>query len=173
MVIILAGPDCSGKSTFFGKLDKNKYNLIKGGPTEDLDDQMRELSDHILEDRVTIYDRCPVLDDIVYYPIFNEGKMSRLLRSPLLVKSLLRQCVIVYFSCHVPELIDRLKARGDEYIAEKNIPVVISNYRTAFGAFDIEPEIVRTDKPTPDEVFDEIMKIIEKEEKHDSSYSTN
>lgn len=160
MVIILAGPDCSGKSTVFDKLDKEKYNLIKGTSHDDPRIQMNKLEQLLFSDGITIYDRCPVLDDLVYSPIFEEGKLSELLLTSRLVGTFLRQCVVVYFSCNIPELIDRMMTRGDEYIAEKNIPVIVSNYRVVFRLLGIEPKIVETDKLTPDEVFEVITSII-------------
>lgn len=161
MIVILAGCDCSGKSTCFNKIDKSLGTFIKGVQMERFDTQfLSDLKQRAESDHLYIYDRSPIIDDFVYKPLFT-GNMSDLFWMLDDVKDIIKKCTVLYFTCPQFVLEDRMRRRGDEYVNPKDIETIIKNYAVTFEILGLTPIKIPTDRLNTEQTLKKVMGVIE------------
>lgn len=165
MVIIFAGCDCSGKSTCFNKMDKSSGRFEKGVATENLEFAIANLKTDVLFNLFVVYDRHPIIDDIVYSQVFSH-KESKLVSKIEDLSALLSHCCVIYFDCDNNIIANRMKERGDEYVTESQIPEIKDEYEKAFKLLKLNPHRVDTSNANPDEVYKQVMEVIEYERRN-------
>lgn len=172
MVVIFVGCDCAGKSTCFEQMDKESGTFIKGQPTDNMKKQIQYMQELANGKERVVFDRVPIIDDIVYKPVFAK-KDSELLHPDhyddlRAVKAILNKCCVIYFECSTQILAERLNSRGDELVTVDQLEEIKNNYRSAFAVLNLTPYSVDTGKMTPEEVYTHVKGIIEYEESKNS-----
>lgn len=162
MIIIFAGCDCTGKSTYANMIDKSIWTLKKGSVNSDLKATIETLKEDLLFRRDVIHDRIPIIDDFVYSQIFSQ-RPSTLMPQVHEISVLLNYCVVIYFDCNNGEIVRRMRKRGDDYITEDQIPLIKSEYEKTFELLNVTPYRIDTTYSDPEEVLDEIMEVITSE----------
>lgn len=163
MVVIFAGCDCTGKSTYASMMDKGIWKIKKGTVNNDLRAAIDELETSIKNNDNILYDRIPLIDDIVYSRVFSK-KDSVLIEEKDRIHNLLSHCCIIYFMCDTYIIKERLRKRGDKYIIESQIPEIKKGYRKAFSLLDIHPHTVDTTRSRKETILKHIMGVIKNEE---------
>lgn len=162
MIVIFAGCDCTGKSTYASMMDKYVWALKKGSANDDLKNTIETLEEDLLFGRNIIHDRIPIIDDFVYSQIFSQ-KPSILMPRVSEISELLNRCVVIYFDCNDGEIIRRLRKRGDDYITEDQIPLIKSEYEKTFELLNVTPHRINTTYADPEKIIEEITEVIENE----------
>lgn len=165
MIVIFAGCDCTGKSTYASMMDKSIWQLRKGSANSDPGAAITILKSDMIEYDNVLYDRIPLIDDIVYSQVFSK-KDSVLVSHKDQIHNLLSQCCVIYFICENQVILDRLRKRGDEYITDDQIPEIKNEYRKTFELLDIHPHIIDTTYGSEEKIFKEIMEVINNESKN-------
>lgn len=164
MVIILAGNECTGKSTIFNQLKKEylpeNTSFIKESHTSDI--FMKQMRAMYLAERcevkcLTIYDRATVLDDLVYSQVMDEKPYSN---AKAKVHGLLSKCHIIYLDCDIEVLKERLRKRGDEYIEENQLKEIQRCYEGVFKKYRLDPIHIDTTGMSFGEVYDKVMEVV-------------
>lgn len=163
MIIVFAGCDCAGKSTCISMFDKHRWEVKKGVANSDFRDSLEVLKEEIEQGLNVIHDRIPLIDDFVYTPIFAKRE-SMYVSCKDEVSDLLKKCVVIYLDCDNRVLSERMKARGDEYITPDQIPEIKSRYENVLQKLGVSPHKIDTTMKNPEEVFAEIMGVINNEE---------
>lgn len=159
MIVIFAGCDCAGKSTYASMMDKSIWEIKKGTANSDPVAAIDMLREELKNNENILHDRIPLIDDIVYSQVFSK-KDSILVSRKDEIHDLLKQCCIIYFTCETYVIKDRLKKRGDNYITEDQIPQIKREYRKAFNFLDIHPYVIDTTTSRKEKVFKKIMEVI-------------
>lgn len=168
MVYILAGADGVGKTTLFNELRKAIPDaiFIHESYTSSHEEKSRRvirLIELAKEDKMVIYDRASMLDDLVYSPI-TDGEASgleNLVDKMLNAKPEVHTVEVIYIDCDNDEIAKRLESRGDSYIGIEDIPGVKKAYREVLDRLSICPWRLDGAKPVP-ELVEEAMQIIVK-----------
>lgn len=168
MLYIMAGADGSGKSTCFETLKRylgNKAVFVKESYTPSVEERyarVRKIANLAKSDKVVIYDRATVLDDLVYEPVLQE-KDSVLFKEPEiaeLVDEVLRKAKILYFVCDDDVLKNRLEERGDEYVTFGDIINIKNSYDEVFQAFDIRPYVFDTTHTSVTTIAAQVLQVV-------------
>ena len=172
MVVILAGCDGTGKSTCFDKLRKSlDADFIKESYTKSFFEKKARAfytASRVGDDRLLIYDRATILDDLVYDPVMI-NQPSRLIDTmgKGLISDILNKCLIIYFDLDDVVLTDRLELRGDDYIEAHHINKIKHSYDKVFEIFDVNREYLDTTGLSREEVFNKVKEIIKYEKLKD------
>ena len=172
MIVIFVGCDCTGKSTYANMMDKSLWEFKKGSANSDALAAITELEHELSENKNVLYDRIPLIDDIVYSQVFSK-KDSVLIPLKDKIRDLLSQCCIFYFICETHAIYTRLNERGDEYINADQVDDIKSEYRKAFELLNIHPHIMDTTLRREDKVFGDIMEVINNETRKNSRNSAS
>ena len=167
MIYILVGADGTGKTTLCNSL-KNVLDdavFVKEGHTTSVIELRNRVAKfkHLMESGKTIiYDHATIIDDFVYSPIKN--KMPSVLQDSEaldLVHS--SKVTVIYLSCDVATLTERLNKRGDEYIVPEELPAIVAQYERFFKENSID--VFRIDATlTETNVLTKALAIIRKKE---------
>lgn len=170
MKLILTGHDYAGKSTVLKKLfqreDNGKMSYIHLSYREPT---TLEFYSNTLDFSNFIMDRC-FLDELVYPMIF--GRRQNLNKSE--AKELLKKCkeqdiFIGIVSCSQDEIVRRIKERvsvEEEPEVLANIFLIKKMYEYLASEFDIP--LIDTTGKTPDQIIEEIDKLIKERTIHNS-----
>lgn len=168
MVVILAGCDGTGKSTCFNKLKKSMdADFIKESYTKNIAEKTARAlftASITSNDRLTIYDRATLLDDLVYDPVMINQE-SQLIPSLGVdfISETLNKCMIIYFDLDDFVLTERLQQRGDDYIKAHQINKIKHSYDRVFEKLDINRVYLDTTNLSVDEVYRKVKGFIENE----------
>ena len=127
MVFLIEGIDGCGKTTVVNNLKKlfPEITYVKESrPGDSYDERVNRLDalrKYINSCEVVVYDRATALDEFIYEPVI--GKRPSMLKWEE-VEPLLSQCVVIYLSCAVDVISERLEGRGDEYINGSDLSVL-------------------------------------------------
>ena len=168
MVVILAGCDGTGKSTCFDKLRKSiDADFLKESYTSDiLEKKAKALftGSKTMSDRLTIYDRATILDDLVYDPVMlNQQSQLINVLGKKLISVILNRCMIIYFDLDNSALAERLQYRGDDYITSDKIKDIKNSYDKVFEDLDVNRIYLDVTNLSRDEVYNEVRRIIDSE----------
>lgn len=151
MIYILAGPDGAGKSTTFKHLEEvfqnENFLFGKGYPLDagELPKRLGEFETLANSRLNVIYDRFPLIDDLVYAEIIH-GVKSEVLKGVEEVKRFFeKNVVVIYMNAETSVLEKRLGIRGDEFIFLKDVSRIQKAYQEAFELLGIKPVVVDTD----------------------------
>lgn len=164
MVYILAGVDCTGKTTVYNKLKKvlgNAAVFVKESncPTDkEKRYRLQKLQALIESGETVIYDRATAIDDYVYEPVM-AGKDTAL--DMLTVQDLLTHCVVIYFHAANETITSRLQYRGDEHVTPDMVPEIVRRYDKFFNEL-LLPNVypVNVDGKSEMEVFNQVFNIV-------------
>lgn len=167
MIYILAGADCTGKSTCFEELRRylgNQALFIKESCTDSTIEKIARLErakELAKSERLVIYDRATVLDDFIYNPIFAQAPSVFTTRDiEAEVTEFLRTVKIIYFTCTDTVLADRMFERGDEYVTFSDVTNIKQNYQDFFKKAGIVPYTIDTTTDTCASVAAKVMRIV-------------
>lgn len=172
MVIILVGCDCTGKSTCFDQMNNGTGQFIKGQPTDDMKKQVEYMRELVDSNEKIVFDRVPIIDDIVYKPVFAKKDSDLLHNEDMLndVRQILKKCCVLYFTCDTEIIAERLNSRGDELVTVDQLDEIKRNYKEAFQILDMTPYSVDTGDKTPEEVYKYVEGIIDYENSGNSTF---
>lgn len=168
MLYIMAGADGTGKSTCFETLKRylgNKAVFVKESYTPSVEERfarVHKIAELAKSDKVVIYDRATVLDDLVYEPVLQK-KNSALCEDVemyRLVKQVLREAKILYFTCENAVLKERLEERGDEYVTFDDIVEIRDTYDEVFEAIGIHPYVFNTTHEGVTTIAAQVLQIV-------------
>lgn len=152
MVIICVGPDCAGKTSMVKELVAQNaavltsYKVSPPFTEERYDDVITTLEQQLDSLTDTVWDRIPVIDDLVYTHVM-DGRNSYYETSGQLKKiaALLRQCMILYIYAEPDILIERAKERAgenDKYMGQElsvdKLEAIHDEYMALFSGIDIQ-----------------------------------
>lgn len=168
MLYIMAGADGTGKSTCFETLKRylgNKAVFVKESYTPSIEERfarVRKIAELAKSDKVVIYDRATVLDDLVYEPVLQ--KKNSVLCEDVemyhLVEQVLREAKILYFTCENAVLKERLEERGDEYVTFDDIVEIRDTYDEVFEAIGIRPYVFNTTHEGVTTIAAQVLQIV-------------
>ena len=167
MVYVLIGNECTGKTTIFEKLKRERAlhpetSFIKESYTEDSRTKTfraRYFQSLINEGNPVIYDRATVIDELVYAPAL-DGKQS-LFEGPFtsLLSRVGNGCIFIYLEADLNVLATRLDVRGDQWVAEDNLAAIQESYDRVLSALPLN--VVRIDATaSADEVYKKVLEVI-------------
>lgn len=171
MVTILAGNECTGKSTCFVHLRNIVENsqavdclLIKEGHTNSELEKIGRVSyirELVANNQAALFDRATMLDDLVYNPII-DNKQSQLINEQTKewYVDTLKQCQIIFFECSLDTIKQRLSQRGDEYIGESQLEQIRQGYEAIFEQYGLEPIRINVDGLSEQEVVEKVMEVL-------------
>lgn len=167
MVTILAGNECTGKSTCFNKLRENfetgdvvDVTFVKEQYTNSLDEKWRRvqyISELTNATHEALFDRATALDDLIYSIIIDKRT------SPLVgefVCSVLSKCRIVYFECDKKILEDRIVQRGDEFVGSDQLIEIASEYEKVFDSYGLSPIRINVSTLTEEQVYEKVLEVL-------------
>lgn len=166
MLYIMAGVDGTGKSTCFDTLKRylgNKAVFIKESYTPSVTerlDRVRKIAELAESDKVIIYDRATVLDDLVYEPVLQKKDSVLYETMYHLVGHVLRKAKILYFTCEDIALKGRLEERGDEYVTFSDIGKIREKYDRVFEEFGIHPYVFDTTHEGVTTIAAQVLQIV-------------
>lgn len=144
MIYILAGNECTGKTTLFDMLKKGaefrpETTFIKESYT-DADGaksiRMLYFLQTLLENNKTVvYDRATILDDMVYSKVIDGRRPLHYddCRKILCGKRYTGRYKVIYLDTDVEILKKRLAERGDEYIEPEQLVEIKESYEKVLG----------------------------------------
>lgn len=171
MVTILAGNECTGKSTCFAHLrDMVEFTqavdclFIKESHTDSELEKLGRVSyvrELVASNRMALFDRATMLDDLVYNPII-DNKQSQLINEQTKewYVDTLKKCQIIFFECSLDTIKQRLSQRGDEYIDESQLEQIQQGYEAAFEQYELEPIRINVDGLREREVAKKVMEVL-------------
>ena len=168
MLYIMAGVDGAGKSTCFDILRRylgNKAVFVKESYTPSIEERLarvEKIAKLAASDRVVIYDRATVLDDLVYEPIL-QGKESVLRKDSEVsdkVRQILSEAKVLYFICKDVVAEERLKERGDEYVKVTDIAKIKCAYGDVFLELGLQPYIFDTTFTNPTAIAAQVLQVV-------------
>lgn len=171
MVTILAGNECTGKSTCFAHLrDMVEASqaidclFIKESHTNSELEKLGRVSyvrELVTGNQTALFDRATMLDDLVYNPI-TDNKQSRLVNEQTKewYVDTLKKCQIIFFECSLNTIKQRLSQRGDEYINESQLEQIQQGYEAIFEQYGLEPIRINVDGLGEKEVVRKVMEVL-------------
>lgn len=159
MVIICVGPDCAGKTSMVKELVAQNATMLtsyKVSPPfteERYDDVITTLEQQLDSITDTVWDRIPLIDDLVYSHVM-DARDSYYETSGQLKKiaALLRQCMIIYIYAEPATLIERAQARAgenDKYLGREllagNLYTISEEYERLFSELGVESSVYGID----------------------------
>ena len=168
MLYIMAGADGSGKSTCFETLKRylgNKAVFVKESYTPSVEERLarvRKIAKLAQSDKIVIYDRATVLDDMVYEPVLQkkESIFHKNVDVYVQVEQILQNAKILYFTCENAALKERLEERGDEYVTFDDIENIREMYEEVFNEFDIQPYVFNTSHTSATTIAAQVLQIV-------------
>lgn len=171
MVTILAGNECTGKSTCFTHL----RDMAEGSQAVDclfikeshIDSELEKLGrvsyvrELVVSNQTALFDRATMLDDLVYNPI-TDNKQSQLINEQTKewYVDTLKQCQIIFFECSLGTIKQRLSQRGDEYIDESQLEQIQRGYEAIFRQYGLKPIRINVDGLSEQEVVEKVMEVL-------------
>lgn len=165
MIVILVGPDGSGKTTLYHNLQKQlPYAIFEKGTYPGPDPEIREERKNKFKTykrlkETVIFDRNSLIDDFVYEPLFS-GNDSVLAENIPEVQELLKDTKIIYLDCSTAILKKRIKSRGDEFIGVEQLERIKLNYIRSFVKLDIYPYYIDTGIHDEKHVLNTVLEVI-------------
>lgn len=171
MVTILAGNECTGKSTCFAHLrDMVEFTqavdclFVKESHTNSELEKLGRVSyarELVASNQTALFDRATMLDDLVYNPI-TDNKQSQLINEQTKewYVDTLKQCQIIFFECSLDTIKQRLSQRGDEYIDESQLEQIQQGYEAIFEQYGLEPIRINVDGLSEKEVTRKVMEVL-------------
>jgi hypothetical protein len=138
-VILIEGPDGSGKSNLVQRLSRDlpvpiheRASTSIDGPRPDLFDWVRTDLDLLYRSECTIYDRHPFISEFIYGPITRKC-ISKDFYSPVasvLFRKFVRNFLVIFCDPGLDEVASNIRRTSDNQLAgvEQNIPELYYGY---------------------------------------------
>ena len=167
MVTILAGNECTGKSTCFEMLrknfeDKKDVLFIKESHPDSIEEKWKRVCyiNSLIENKQeAVFDRATVLDDIIYSEIIDHKPSD--VANEIIVHNVLKKCRIIYFDCKLDVIAQRMVARGDEFIKPHQLSMINVGYERAFDQFELLPIRIDVNGLTREQVYNKVVEVLE------------
>lgn len=167
MVTILAGNECTGKSTCFEMLrknfeDKKDVLFIKESHPDSIEEKWKRvcyINSLIGNNQEAVFDRATVLDDIIYSEIIDHKPSD--VANEIIVHNVLKKCRIIYFDCKLDVIAQRMVARGDEFIKPHQLSMINVGYERAFDQFELLPIRIDVNGLTREQVYNKVVEVLE------------
>jgi len=132
----LIGPDCSGKSTLAKALTNLGVPFVyKGGPTKNVTEGLQKIEErlkslHEVTNFYGIAEHINNIDAVVYAPIFGYTPTPEEEQAVQEFEAhRAERVVLVYCQAPLEVLKQRLQERGDPFITEKDLPLIVDRYQ--------------------------------------------
>lgn len=138
MIIIVEGPDGSGKDTFINNLEKltdmrhvrgSSFEISQSGSKE----MYRKWKDMLLKDNNIIINRF-IYSNLVYGPMYNFPTITKNLADKI-QEIVNERAVVVYINTDTDIIVDRIKSRGDEDIHSRDIKSIQLGYSELWSKY--------------------------------------
>lgn len=170
MIVVLIGPDKSGKSTLAQKLqDHYGWGIYKGTPIADKTEMVRRVvqvvKDHLGSN--LICDRLQYPEDLIYSPIIEkEPSVFEPIRDKMEAALTLADTLVVLVSAEPNTLKKRYEEDGDgtkrDYICINNLEDIFYGYQAFVDETNLDLIVANTAGSTSQEAFDFVKKHIDR-----------
>lgn len=181
MLIVLEGPECTGKSTVARKLcERHSIKLVKNvripnrfqllaSVIGDIENELVRTRD-VLGKRPIVFDRWMLISDIIYekYCYNTDSILEPLLPAlgPVMAQA---GVVIVYITISQPEMLRRFESRGDLLRTKEEAIITHNAYDTFFQKWGkkLPCVTIQADGLTEEQLYDEVCRQVGIEARRD------
>lgn len=133
-IFIIEGVDCTGKTTLAKELAKRTgYEIVKGSSFEIAKNganYMFEYMSRLLDRENIIIDRF-FHSNWVYSDVYNYDKMT-IEQFSALANKVNHRALLVYLYANPDTIIKRMRERGENYVDEKDVEILLQKYQEIF-----------------------------------------